>query len=380
VSKAIMYAGLDVHKDSIRVAVVASAGAGIVEEWSMQHDRGAVGRLTRKLAGLAGQADVVCCYEAGPCGYGLQRDLQAHGLRCQVVAPSLIPVRPGQRIKTDRRDARKLAGLLRAGELVEVRPPTPQQEALRDLCRAREDAKADLIRSRHRLSKMLLRRSVRFETGKQHWTQAHHRWLASLRFDDELEQAVFDDYLCAIEQIGQRLVRLNDKIEAASKLEPYAQATQRLRCFRGIDTVAAVTIVAELHDFTRFESPRELMAYLGIVPSEHSSGQRQRRGAITKTGNRHARRMLVEIAWHYRHRPGQGIRLRTRRQGQPGWVIAVADRAQERLHQKYWRLLQRNKSPNIAVVAMARELAGFLWSVLHPAAASIRVNALESNA
>lgn len=369
------YVGMDVHKESIQVAVILPRHSQVSEEWSMRHDAKAAGRLCRKLEKLSGRSRIVSCYEAGPCGYGFQRELEAAGIRCMVVAPSLIPIKPGDHIKTDRRDARKLAGLLRAEELTEVHPPTREQEALRDLCRAREDAKGDLLRARHRLSKMLLRHSVRYELGKQHWTQAHHRWLETLRFDDDLQQVVLDDYLRAIKEIGERITRLTGKIEQAATSEPYAPAVARLRCFRGIDTVAALTLVAELHEFSRFQSPRELMAYLGIVPSEHSSGARKHRGSITKTGNSHARRMLVEIAWHYRHQPAEGAKLRARRQGQPSWVIAVADRAQRRLHGKYWRMLARNKAPNIATVAVARELVGFLWSVLHPAAVIENVNA-----
>ncbi len=366
--------GLDVHKDSIRVAVIESGHSEVSKEWTMRSDGKSGGRLAKKLEKLVGASEVVCCYEAGPCGYDLKRRLEALGVRCMVVAPSLIPVQPGCRIKTDRRDAVRLASLLRADELVEVQAPTPEQESLRDLCRAREDAKADLTRARHRLSKMMLRRGLRYETGKKNWTQAHNRWLAGIRFDDELAQAVFADYLRAVDQIGDRVARLAEKISEASLQEPYAEAVAHLRCFRGIDTVAAVTLIAELHEFSRFESPRGLMAYLGIVPSEHSSGERRHRGSITKTGNTHARRMLVEIGWHYRHQPAEGVKLRARRKGQPSWVISIADRAQERLHAKYWRMLGRGKSPNVANVAVARELVGFLWAVLHPSAPA-RMNA-----
>jgi transposase len=358
------FVGLDVHKDSIEVAMLAPGRAAPLQ-WSMRNDAKAAGRLVRKLR-KEGTGEILCCYEAGPCGYGFQRELAKLSMKCLVVAPSLIPIKPGQRIKTDRRDACKLAGFLRAGELTEVAPPTPEQEALRDLCRAREDAKQDLMRCRHRLSKMLVRRSLRYAAGKRSWTHAHRQWLRSLRWEYSSEQAVFDDYLRAIEQIEERIKGLDEKLEAAATCEPYAQSVARLRCFRGIDTVAAVTIVAELHGFERFESPRKLMAYLGLVPSEHSSGAKSQRGAITKAGNSHVRRMLVEVSWHYRHKPSEGFKLRRRRQGQPSWVISVADKAQARLHRRYWKMLARGKAPSVATTAVARELIGFVWDVLRP--------------
>ena len=359
------FVGLDVHKDSIAVAMVGPE-RGESAQWVMKNDAKAAGRLVRKLRKQAA-GEILCCYEAGPCGYGFQRQMSDLAVECLVVAPSLIPVRPGQRIKTDRRDAAKLAGLLRAGELTEVVPPTPEHEALRDLCRAREDAKQDLMRCRHRLSKMLLRRGLHYG-AKKNWTREHGRWLRSLSFTYANEQAVFDDYLRAVEQLEERIQGLNERLEGAAQCEPYAEAVGRLRCFRGIDTVTAVTIVAELHGFERFESPRKLMAYLGLVPSEHSSGSTRRQGGITKTGNSHARRTLVEASWHYRHKPSQGAKLRARRQGQPGWVISVADKAQVRLHRRYWRMLARGKAPNVATTAVARELIGFIWDVLRPQA------------
>jgi transposase len=356
------FVGLDVHKDSIQVAMLTPQRSEPIE-WSMRNDTRAAGRLVRKVR-KHGTGQIVCCYEAGPCGYGLQRQMSVLAMKCVVVAPSLIPIKPGQRIKTDRRDAAKLAGYLRADELTEVAAPSPEQEALRDLCRARIDAKQDLMRCRHRLSKMLLRRSLYYPAGKKNWTRGHRVWLRSLRFVYPSEQAVFDDYLRAVEQLEERIKGLEEKLEAASQCEPYAEPVGRLRCFRGIDTVTAVTIVAELHGIERFESARKLMAYLGLVPSEHSSGGKRRQGAITKTGNSHARRMLVEAAWHYRHKPSEGAKLRMRRQGQPGWVISVADKAQIRLHRRYWRMLARGKAPNVATVAVARELVGFIWDVL----------------
>lgn len=361
--KASTYVGLDVHKDEIVVSMLVGGGSEALE-WKVAHDPHGVRRLVRQLK-AKGSGVIECAYEAGPCGYGLQRQLRSAGIRCQVVAPSLIPIKPGERIKTDRRDARKLAEHLRAGLLTEVHPPSEADEALRDLCRCREDAKEDLMRVRHRLSKMLLRRDRVFRAGNN-WTKRHREWLRGQRFEHAADQAVFNDYLLAIEQLEERVVGLDERLAEVAETDPYRERVGWLRCFRGIDTVAAMTIVAELHDFARFKSPRQLMAYLGLVPSEHSSGQATHRGAITKSGNCHVRRMLVQVAWHYRHRPAVGAVLRKRRHGQPAAILALADRAQQHLNRRYHRLLLARRKPHQkVVVAIARELVGFLWAALY---------------
>jgi transposase len=332
------------------------------------NESSALRRMVRKTV-REGGGQVRFCYEAGVCGYALQRQIEAGGgaVSCIVVAPSLIPRKPGERIKTDRRDARRLAELLRAGLLTEVCPPTPEDEAVRDLVRAREDAKQDLTRCRHRLGKFLLRRGLVFSGGKKTWTEAHRRWLRSLSFEHACDQAVFDDYLLAIEQLEQRLGTFDSRLAEIAGQEPYSKPVGWLRCFRGIDTVTAVSLVAELHDFRRFDSPRALMAYLGLVPSEFSSANSTHRGGITKTGNSHVRRLLVEASWHYRHRPS--IRaLRKRREGQPAAVIAIADRAQQRLNRRYSRLSERRMATPKVVLAVARELAGFIWAAMSHAA------------
>jgi len=249
-----------------------------------------------------------------------------------VIAPSLTPVKTGARIKTDRRDARKLAELLRADLLTEVHPPSESEEALRDLCRCREDVREDLTRARHRMSKFLLRRHCYYGATKRAWGKRHRVWLGSLRFDDPASQATFDCYLGTIDQLEERHRHLEEHLAAFAAVVPYAEPVAWLRCFPGIDTVTAVSLVAELHDFRRFPSPRSLMAFLGLVPSENSSGESRRRGAITKAGNRHVRRLLIEAAWHNRYRPAVGLPLRRRREGQPERVIDLADRAAARLH------------------------------------------------
>ena len=354
------HVGMDAHARTIQVAVLAPR-AERPEEWQIGNEARAVKRLAGRLKRDA-SGPVVACYEAGPTGFALKRRLEAEGIECRVIAPSLIPRRPGDRVKTDRRDARKLAELLRADLLTAVHPPTPDQEAVRDLCRAREDAVADRTRARHRLAKLLLRRGIAYDG--RNWTLRHRRWLLTLRFEHPAAQATFDDYLRALEGVEERLRALEGELAREAASEAYREAVGLLRCFRGIDTVTALTVLAELGDITRFGSARQLMAYLGLTPSEHSSGARQRRGPITKTGNAHVRRLLVESAWHYRHPPRVGAALRKRREGQPGWAVALADRAQARLHRRQRRLSAHGKPSVVANVAVARELAGCLWAVL----------------
>lgn len=363
--KSITFVGLDVHKQSINVAVIGWEGRQPVE-WQLANEPAGVRRFIRRLEREADGGEIRCFYEAGPCGYALKRELEASGIICEVVAPGLIPVKPGERIKTDRRDARKLAELGAAGLLTEVIPPTEEQEAVRDLCRARQDLQEDLVRARHRLGKLLLRRGIIYH-GKA-WTQAHRSWLRSLRFERTADRVVFDDYLLAVEQLEARMVSVEGKLALVAEEEPYKEPVGKLRCFRGIDIITAMTIVAELHDVRRFPSPRQLMAFTGLVPSEHSSGGSQRRGSITKAGNAHLRRVLIETSWHYRHRPSVGKKLRARREGQPAATIAMADKAQQRLNGRFQRLVSCGKSTNKAVVAVARELAGFVWAALTPGA------------
>lgn len=358
------FVGLDAHKESIQVAMLVPGREEPIE-WKVVNEGGAVRRMVKKIQKEA-CGDVNACYEAGPCGYALQRTMKELGVECVVIAPSLIPVKPGDHIKTDKRDARKLVGLFRAGLLTEVHPPTEGEEAIRDLCRCREDAKEDLLRAKHRLGKMLLRRGLRWEGGKRNWTESHRTWLRSLPFVHPADKLVFEDYLLAIEYLEERIRSLDSALEAAVKQDPYREPVAALRCFSGIDTTTAATLVAELYDFGRFRSPRELMSYLGLVPSEHSSSESRRLGGITKAGNSHVRRVLVESSWHYRHRPYIGEKLRKRREGQESGVIAIANKAALRLHRKFRRLHERGKPITKVVVAVARELVGFLWAVLYP--------------
>ena len=359
----ITYVGMDAHKKDLFIAMLVGNQTTPVT-WQLANEPQAVRRLVRKLERDA-PGPVRVCYEAGPCGYALQRRLTTPRVSCQVIAPALIPRKPGERIKTNRRDARKLAELLRAGLLTEVRPPTPAEEAVRDLCRARDDAREDFQRSRHRLGKLLLRRGLHY--SGRNWTQAHRRWIDSLEWTQPAERVVVDDYLLAIDQLEARLIEFDARLSEIAQTDPYREPVGWLRCFRGIDTLTAIMVLAELHDFRRFQSPRALMAYIGLVPGEDSSGEKHRRGRITRTGNALVRRLLVETAWHYQHRPGVGVALTLRRKGQPGRVIAIADKAQQRLCRRFRRLAEQHKpAPKIAV-AIARELAGFLWAALQPA-------------
>jgi transposase len=301
------FVGLDVHKRWINVAVLLP-GQDTPIEWRIGNEPHAIRRMLKRVGELS-PGDVRYCYEAGPCGYALQRQIIAWSdASCMLVAPSLIPRKPGERIKTDRRDAKKLAQLFRAGLLTEVHPLTEEDEAARDLSRARDDLREDLTRARHRLSKFLLRRAITFTPGKKAWTLAHRRWLESLRFDNSADSAVVADYLLAIEHIEQRLKSLLLHVERLAQDPRYAKAVATLRCFRSVDTLSAVGYAVELHNFERFTSARRLMSFVGLVPGEHSSGERRRQGSITKTGNSHVRRLLIEAAWNYRHRPHVALR------------------------------------------------------------------------
>jgi transposase len=362
----ITHVGMDVHRQTIAVAVL-SPGETKPVEWQIQNEPAAVRRLIRQ---LSQRAPVACAYEAGPTGYVLQRQFEAAQLPCLIAAPSLIPVRHGDRIKTDRRDARKLAELLRAGLLTAVHPPTEDHEAVRDLCRCREDAQQDLVRARHRLGKFLLRRGLIFREGWP-WSQRHRTWLNSLRFARDAERIVFEDYILAVEQQEARVRALDQHLEAVSAVEPYRTPVAHLRCFRGIDTVTALSLVAELHDIRRFPTAPDLMSYLGLVPSEYSSGGKRHRGGITRAGNSHVRKLLVETAWHYRHKPAVGVRLAKRRRGQPPQVIARADRAQQHLCKQYRKMAARGKHHNTTVVAIARLLVGYIWDTLRTAQPSV---------
>lgn len=320
--------------------------------------------ILRFVERLHRQGAVQCCYEAGPCGFELQRALAGRQIPCDVIAPALIPRRPGDRIKTDRRDAGQLAMLYRADALTAIHIPSEQEEAARDLLRCREDIRTDVLRARHRLSKFLLRHGRRFTGTKKAWTKAHDVWLRtqtwSLPALDQTHQA----YLRTVDEAVARLRTVEADLRALLTLEPLRARVTRLRCFRGINDLTALTIAAELGDPRRFATAPRTMAFVGLVPSEHSSGSKRAQGHITKTGNAHLRRVLVEAAWHYRHRPFVGATLHARQRGAPADVIAQAWAAQQRLHRRYHRLAGRGKPSQQIITAVARELTGFVWAAL----------------
>ena len=307
---------------------------------------------------------VRCCYEAGPCGFELQRALTAKAVPCDLIAPALIPRRAGDRIKTDRRDAGQLAVLYRAGVLTAIHIPTEQEEAARDLLRCREDLRADLLRARHRLSKFLLRHGRRFTGTKKAWSKRHDAWLRAQTWAIPALDQTHRAYLRGVDEMIARLRDLETDLRALLELEPLRARVQRLRCFRGIDDLTALTIAAELGDPRRFATAPSTMAFVGLVPSEHSSGTKRAQGGITKTGNAHLRRVLVESAWHYRHHPFVSATLKARQAGAPADAIARAWRAQQRLYRRYQRLAARGKPKQHIVTAVARELTGFVWAAL----------------
>jgi transposase len=320
--------------------------------------------ILRFVERLRRQGAVRCCYEAGPCGFELQRALAARAIPCDVIAPALIPRRPGDRVKTDRRDASQLAVLYRAGALTAIHIPTDQEEAARDLLRCREDIQADLLRARHRLSKFLLRHGRRFTGTKTAWSRSHRAWLRQQTWPIVALTQTHGAYLRAVDEGEARLRDVETELRTLLDVVPLRERVQRLRCFRGIDDLTALTIAAELGDARRFRSAPSAMAYVGLVPSEHSSGVKRAQGSITKTGNAHLRRVLVESAWHYRHHPFVSATIRARQHGAPAESIARAWTAQQRLHRRYQRLAARGKPKQHIVTAIARELAGFVWATL----------------
>jgi transposase len=347
-----LWVALDVHKLSIVAAMLPRSG-GAPEVCRIETTEAAIRRFVARLGGPLGLA---VCYEAGPGGYALWRLLSSLGVACDIVAPSLVPVRAGDRVKTDRRDAKKLALLHRGGLLRYVQPPTAQTEGLRDLLRCREDLRCARTAARHRVAKALLRHGRIYREGKKAWTLRHRAWVACQRLDDRLAQLALEQQLVHLDGIDRQLAALDARLHEIARDTRWAWQVERLHAFRGISTLTALALIAEIGDFARFSHPRELASWLGITASEYSSGDHQHRGHITKAGNRHARRLLIEAAWHYRHRP-----RRTDNGPQP---TQRAWQAQVRLHQRYHHLTERGKRTTVTNVAIARELAGFLWAEL----------------
>lgn len=356
-----MFIGLDVHKATISVAVADGKRGGEVRSWGVIPNRAdEVKKVVEKLSGRA--RELHFCYEAGPCGYGLHRQLVEHGHDCIVVAPSLIPVKTGDRVKTDRRDALMLARLHRAGELTAVWVPDEAHEAMRDLIRARATAVRVVGKARQHLQGFLLRHG-RIYSGKRGWTQAYRRWLTTLRFQHPAQQIVFQDYVHAIADAEARIERLTQQIKDLApswSLWPVVEAVQAMR---GVAFIVAVTVVAEVGDFQRFDNPRKLMAYLGLTPSEHSSGSSVRKGGITKAGSGLARRALIEGAWTYRMQARVSRKLHDRIENVPQSVRDIAWKGQLRMCQRYRQLTAAGKAKVVVTTAIAREMAGFIWAI-----------------
>ena len=361
--KAITYVGLDLHKDTIVVSLAEAGLRGSLREvreyGRVLNTPGALKAMAAKLAAKGNELRF--CYEAGPCGYGVQRQLSGMGHHCAVVAPSLVPRKPGERIKTDRRDATKLAKMHRAGELTPVWVPDQAHEAIRDLVRARLAAVRNVRQARQQLSSFLLRSGYHYHRAP--WTLAHRRWLANLKFDQPVHYVVLQDCIATVEAAEERRNRLEAQIMASLPEWSLAPVVEALQALRGIALVGAATIVAELGDITRFSNPRQLMAYIGLVPSEHSSGRSRRQGGITKAGNAAGRRMLIEAAWSYRFpaRISRHQLLQQERLAKP--IRDIAWKAQERLCQRHRKLIRAGKPKNVVSAAIARELTGFVWAI-----------------
>jgi transposase len=354
--KATVLVGLDVHARQTHAAVLDLATGELGE----RRLRVAPAEVAGFLAELGPGVHAV--YEAGPTGFGLARAARERGIAVEVVAPGSIPKSPGDRVKTDRRDAVRLVRLLAAGELRFAFVPSPADESFRDLVRCIEDLRGDLMRARHRLSKFLLRRGLRYPAGGHAWTAQHARWLRTLTFDECCAQSTFVDYLAGVELLAGRRQTLIGVLEIVIPKSAHAAVIARLRCFRGVDTLSAAGLAAEVGDFARFTKPNLLAGFLGIVPSERTSDQKRRQGQITKAGPGHARRLLVEASHHYRYQPRTGQTLARRQAGQDPRVIEVAWRAQRRLHQRWQHLhTERRKPAGVVAIAVARELAAFLW-------------------
>jgi transposase len=355
------WVALDVHAESIAVAVAEKDGT-IRSLGNIPNRFESLRRLVKR---LGGPRELRACYEAGPTGYVVYWQLTKLGVHCEVVAPSLIPTKPGDRVKTDRRDAEKLARCYRSGDLTAVWVPDDAHEALRDLVRAREAAKKDQLRARHRLSKFLLRRGIRPPEKMRAWSEKHLQWAKALRFEQLAQEATRIDYVGEIDHARDRICRLENAIDEAIEKAPEKMRAviSALQALRGVAKMTAATVVTELGELSRFNHPSLLMGYCGVVPREHSSGHSIQRGSITKTGNSHLRRVIVEAAWSYQHRPNLYAELRRRQEGLDEETKAIAMKAQHRLNGRYRKLLARGKSSSLAVTAIARELLGFIWAI-----------------
>lgn len=356
----ITWVGMDDSASKINIAIFRGQEISPREELVFVNDNTGLGRLAKKLKSLP--KEVRCVYEAGVNGYYIQRFLAKHNIMCDVAAPSLTPRRSGKRVKTDKLDAKALAKLYRAGELTCITIPQKEQESLRDLVRGREDCLEDQQRARHRLARFLMRRGLKYGLGKN-WSLGHLKWIKSLRFEDDRDQMVLDEYRLSLDEQSERLAKFQERIEELAEQDPYKVRVRYLMALKGIQCLSAMTIIAEALDLRRFVSAPAFMAAIGVIPSEDSSGDIERRGHITKTGNSHMRRVLIESSWHYQHASVAGKTLKKRREGLPAEILEIARKCDKRLHKKFWRLTNKGKDRRTAAVAVSRELAGFIWAI-----------------
>jgi transposase len=367
----ITYVAMDTHKKQHNLALYYPGQEEIVEltiNNTLRDIKKMVKKIKRKAPGK-----IEFCYEAGVCGFTLKRRIENMGCKCMVIAPSLIPTKPGERVKTDRRDAKKLLTLFKAGLLTEVQAPDEQAEAARELTRLRETARDNLKRIRHQILKLLTRHGYVYTEGG-HWTQKHVAWMRTIKFTEPMLTKVFENYFNELIYCIGRLENLDREVEQLAGSDEYKEVVGLLCCFHGISTLTAVAVMTEIFEFGRFESPRHLMSYLGLTPSENSSGEKQKKGAITKAGNKRVRRLLNETAWHYRHRYVPSVVLKKRREDQPRWSVEIADVAGRRLSKRHRHLINNGKMPCQANIAVARELAGFIWFMItqHQARKNVR--------
>ncbi|MHC1725118.1 MAG: IS110 family transposase [Syntrophobacteraceae bacterium] len=356
----ITYVGLDVHKKNISVAFADQDGTEVRPYGIIESKLSALDKVTRKLVSRGSEPRFV--YEAGPCGYGIYRHLKKQSIECMVAAPSLIPKKSGERIKNDRRDAKNLARLYRAGELTAVHVPDTEDEAMRDLTRAREDAKIEERKARQHLSALLLRHGYIY-SGKSNWTLAHWRWISDIKMEHEAQQFTLQEYVDTARSCSERVERITEKIRLLVGNWRFAPVVEALQSLKGVSLVISATVIAEIGDLSRFGNPRDLMAFLGLIPSQDSSGEKTKLGRITRTGNGHARRMLVQAAWSYRTTARVSRRLLDRQQNISERIWKIAWKAQVRLCARYQRLIARGKPCQLAITAIARELVGFIWAI-----------------
>ena len=356
----VLYVGMDVDKEKIAIAVLRGTETEVAEELVIRNEASSI---RKRFIKLKGHGEVLACYEAGSFGFGLYRQLTDMDVTCKVVAPGLIPHRPMDRVKTDRRDARTLVRALRNGDLTGVYVPTKKDESVRDYLRMYEDTKTDLKRVKQRLLHFLLRRRFRY-TESKNWTQKHKAWIRSLKMECPIDQETLSEYLSQIADLEERCQRIASRIEEVAEGEEYRNRVAALKAFKGIETLIALSLVVEICDFRRFAAAGQFMAFLGLVPSERSSGNKRRLGGITKAGNSHLRKLLIQSAWQYQSYHATSARLMKRRIGLESSLVSYANRAGRRLNRKYLKLVLKGKRTQVAATAVARELSGFIWGAM----------------